>query len=502
MRRLNGSIDGMTVIRKAVDDRPSRRLAALLLPLALLSGCAGEQSTLLPPQNEAELAPPLTSLQKAADREHERLLAAFGGEYRAPRAKAALEEIVRRLAAAGEGRIGAYEITILNAPAVNAFALPNGRLYVTRGLLALASDTSEIASVLAHEIGHVTAQHASERAERERESALVGRVVTQVLNNPTGGEAVQAGSKLSLARFSRQQELEADNISVRTIARAGYDPYGAGRFLAALGRNTAFRNAGAETTAEDKRLDILSSHPSTPERVAAVTAAARQIGAPGLGEHDAGRWLAAIEGLAYGDDPRDGIVRGRRYVNSALRIAFSAPEGFSLEAARDMVIGVGSAGAQALRFDSVTLKSGQSLEAYVAAGWIEGVETGPVETLSVGGQPAVLATGKGTGWAFRLAAIQAGDRVYRFILASRGGGDPERSMRQVLDSFRLLNAAEAQAARPLQIRLVAAAAGDTAETMAARMPEQDRAAELFRVLNGLERNGTLVPGQRYKIVAE
>lgn len=502
MRRSNGSIDRMAGVRDAAGSGWAQRLATLLLPAALLAACAGEQSPLLPPQDETELAPRLTSMQRASDREHERLLAAFGGEYRAPRAKAALEEIVRRLAAAGEGRIGAYEITILNAPAVNAFALPNGRLYVTRGLLALANDTSEIASVLAHEIAHVTAQHASERAERERESALVGRVVTQVLNNPTGGEAVQAGSKISLARFSRQQELEADNISVRTIARAGYDPYGAGRFLAALGRNTAFRNAGAETTAEDKRLDILSSHPSTPERVGAVTAAARQIGAPGLGERDGGKWLAAIEGLAYGDDPRDGIVRGRRYVNSALRIAFSAPDGFSLEAARDMVIGVGGGGAQALRFDSVTLKPGQSLEAYVAAGWIEGVETGPVEATAIAGQAAVLATGKGTGWTFRLAAIQVGDRVYRFILASRGGGEPERGMRQVLDSFRLLNAAEAQAARPLQIRLAPAASGETVDAMAARMPEQDRAADLFRVLNGLDRNDALVPGQRYKIVAE
>jgi predicted Zn-dependent protease len=481
----------------------ARALPAFVLLLGL-AACGGDQAVILPPQrpSDGELAPRISSVQRAAEGEHQRLLAAFGGEYRAPQVRAALDEIVQRLAKASEGQIGAYEITILNSPLVNAFALPNGRLYVTRGLLALASDTSEIASVLAHEIAHVTAQHAVERAEREAESALVSQVVSQVLKDPTAGAAVQAGSKLSLARFSRQQELTADQISVRNISRAGYDAYGAGRFLAALGRNTSFRNAGQGQSAEDKRLDILSSHPATPERIAAVTAAARQIGAPGLGERDPGNWLTVIDGLAYGDDPRDGVVRGRRYLNSTLRIAFTAPDGFALEAARDMVIGVSGNGAQALRFDSVTLKADQTLEAYVASGWIDGVQTGTVETLEIAGQPAVLATGKGTDWSFRLAAVQAGGRVYRFILAARGAADPERPMRALLDSFRVLSAGEAQGTRIQQVRAIAAAAGDTAAAMAARMAGQDRPLELFLLLNGLDRAGTLTPGQRYKIIAE
>lgn len=475
-----------------------------MLPGFLLVGCLGDQSALLPASStsENEIAPRISTVQRASDQEHQRLLAAFGGEYRAPRARAALDEVVQRLAKAGEGQIGHYEITILNSPVVNAFALPNGRLYVTRGLLALANDTSEIASVLAHEIAHVTAQHAVERAEKEAESALVSRVVSQVLKDPTRGAAVSAGSKLSLAKFSRQQELTADQISVRNIARAGYDPYGAGRFLATLGRNTAFRSSGQNQNPDDKRLDILSSHPQTPERIAAVTAAARQIGAPGIGERDANRWLGAIEGLAYGDDPRDGVVRGRRYLNSALRIAFSAPEGFTLESAQDMVIGVSANGAQALRFDSVTLKSGQTLESYVAAGWIEGVETTGIEKTEIGGQSAVLAHGRGTDWTFRLAAVQIGDRVYRFILAARGGSDPERQMRSIVDSFRVMTPAEAQSVRPMQIRLVAAEADDTIASMAERMPEQDRPGELFQLLNGLDRNAALTPGQRYKVVAE
>src|SRR5690349_11803406 len=167
--------------------RHSKRLAAVLLPGLLLVGCLGEQSPLLPASTSDEIAPRIGTAQRATDQEHQRLLAAFGGEYRAPRARAALDEVVQRLAKAGDGQIGHYEITILNSPVVNAFALPNGRLYVTRGLLVLANDTSEIASVLAHEIAHVTARHAVERAEKEAESALVSQVVSQVLKDPSRG---------------------------------------------------------------------------------------------------------------------------------------------------------------------------------------------------------------------------------------------------------------------------------------------------------------------------
>jgi predicted Zn-dependent protease len=167
-----------------------------------------------------------------------------------------------------------------------------------------------------------------------------------------------------------------------------------------------------------------------------------------------------------------------------------------------MVIGVSANGAQALRFDSVTLKPDQTLESYVAAGWIEGVETTGIEKIEMGGQPAVIAHGKGTDWTFRLAAVQFGDRVYRFILAARGAADPERPMRSIVESFRALTPAEAQTARPLRIRIVNAAPGDTVASMAERMPEQDRPAELFQLLNGFDRAAALTPGQRYKVIGE
>lgn len=469
-----------------------------------LAGCAGDRAVFLPPERPASGERAASAVDRIADREHQRLLAAFGGEYRSPGVTRAIEEIVGKLESAQGRSASGYQVTLLNSPVVNAFALPNGRLYLTRGLIALANDRSEIASVIAHEIAHVTARHALERAELQQRSELVGRVVSQVLGDEQAGQQVQIQSRVTLASFSRQQELEADLIGVRAIAMAGFDPYGASRFLASLQRTTGQRSM---LTGErgPRGLDILSTHPSTAERIQLALASARQISAPGLGASLREEWLAGLDGLSFGDDPSSGTVRGRRYVNPTLGLSFTVPEGLTLESTRDAVLGVGGNGSRAMRFDSVQIEPGQSLASYVASGWIEGVQAGPVEQLTVNGMPAALTSGRGSDWSFRLAAIQSDQRTYRFIFAARTTDTAEldRSFRAVVTSFARMSPAEARDVRPLRIRVVTAQAGDTVASFAARMATPgDNATEQFLILNGLERGAGLTPGRRYKIVVE
>ena len=474
------------------------RSCALLLTL-LLAGCAGDRPVFLPPEPPRR---PAQLADSAAQREHQRLLATFGGEYRAPAVRRIVDETVARLASAtGSGSL--YEVTLLNSPVVNAFALPTGRLYLTRGLLALANDRAELAAVVAHEIAHVQARHAVERAELQQRSELVSRVVAQVLEDPAAGALVQARSKVTIASFSRQQELEADLIAVRAIAAAGFDPYGASRFLASLGRTTNHRAMLMGERPGSRGLDILSSHPSTNERIQLTLASARQIAAPGLGLRDRDGWLAALEGLSFGDDPKDGAVRGRRYINPGLGLSFTAPEGLTLESTPDAVLGVGGNGSRAMRFDSVQIDNNQSLESYVGAGWIEGVTPGPVERTTVNGLPAALTSGRGTDWTFRLAAIQSDQRTYRFIFAAKGAdSDIDRSFRAAVASFRKLTPGEMAGIRPLRLRTVVASSADTAASLAARMASDDKALDQFLILNGLDRNTALMPGQRYKLIVE
>src|SRR5690348_6918204 len=251
---------------------------------------------------------PVVTNTPATEREHERILATYGGVYDDPQLEALITKTVDRLVAASEHPDQGYKVTILNSGAVNAFALPGGQLYVTRGLIALANDTSELSSVLSHEMAHVIAKHASIREDQARQAAVVTRVVTDMSNDPDLTALALAKTKLTMASFSRAQEFEADGIGVGISAKAQFDPYGAARFLSAMERNAALKVGS--TSLDPRAQDFLSSHPATPERVQNAQAAARQYGSPQSGERDRETYLAAIDGIVYGEDPSEGFVRG------------------------------------------------------------------------------------------------------------------------------------------------------------------------------------------------
>jgi predicted Zn-dependent protease len=485
----------------------ARRLAALAVLAPVLAGCSSSLLTAgAPPGSLPEMARQLQQQQQApapTSREHQRILAAYNGAYDHPKLEGMLNQIAAKLVAASERPEVHYRITILNSASINAFALPSGQLYVTRGLIGLANDTSELASVLSHEMSHVIARHAAMREDQARQVALVSRVVQDVLSDPETGALALAKSKIALASFSRAQEFEADGIGVGIAARAGYDPYGAARFLTSMGRNAELKSSPGQSHIDPRAPDFLSSHPATPERIKNAQASARQLNAPGAGERDRAAYLAGIEGMVYGEDPSEGFVRGRRFLHPKLGFTFVAPEGFTLDNTAQAVLGVKESGGQALRLDVVRVPAEQTLAEYLNSGWIENIDPKSVEELVINGLPAATATAKGDQWMFRLYAVRFGTDVYRFIFAAkRMSADVDRAFRESVGTFRRMTLAESQAAKPLHVKVVTVAPGDTVERLASRMAMHDRAVERFRVLNGLGANERVNPGDQVKIVAE
>jgi predicted Zn-dependent protease len=497
-------------MRSAADEvqqrMPVRRpvwpaLAAVLFSALVLGGCSswfptGSKEITLPE------IPAQAKAQPAAAREHQRILAAYGGAYKNPALEARVKKIADRLAAASDRPELKYNITILNSAAINAFALPTGQLYVTRSLLALANDNSELASVLSHEMAHVIADHAAIRADQARHAAMVSNVVTDVLSDPTMGALALARSKFSLASFSQAQELEADAIGVGLAAKAGFDPYGASRFLTAMGRNAELKTGS--NGPDPRATDFMSSHPATMDRIQNAQLNARQHVSPGAAERDHNAYLASLNGVIYGDDPADGFVRGHRFVHPRLGFTFTAPEGFALENTAQAVLGVKSGGAEAMRLDVVRIPAEQSLQDYLLSGWIEGIEAGSPEALTINGFPAATAAAKGDQWSFRLYAISFGTDVYRFIYAAKNkSAATDREFQKSIETFRRLTVAEMQSARPLRLKIVTVHPGDTLEGIAIRhMSHHDMPVERFRVLNGLNRNARLKPGEQVKVVVE
>ncbi|MHB8886480.1 MAG: M48 family metalloprotease [Methylovirgula sp.] len=483
-----------------------RTLALFGLVLAALGlfGCAmmeGQGEKPLTAEIPAA-APHTLGVETLSSAEHKKMIAAFGGEYDYPSAEHFLNNMLAKINKADGGTSDPYKVTILNSPIINAFALPPDKIYVTRGLLTLANDASEVAAVMAHEIGHITAHHAMLRAEQEKRAAVITQAASVIQSRERGRE-VAAVEQRTIARFSRQQELDADQIGINSIAKAGYDPYAAARFLNTMERARQL-HASEFGQAAASQPDLLATHPSTPERVARAIAIARQFGPPGTHSTDRVAYLAAIDGMMYGDDPADGAVRGRTFIHPRLGFIFVAPQGFVLENSAQAVLGVKAGGAEALRLDSVRLTPETSLESYIGSGWIDGLLRSSVESLDVNGMPAITATARAGEWNFRIAVIRFNsDQVYRLIFAIHSlTDDAEKRFRTSIESFRHTTPDEAARVRPLHIVIVTARPGDTAEKLATQMGTINQPLENFELLNNLHQTGPLPVGEHYKIVTE
>lgn len=479
--------------------RRARSASVVVLLAWLVTDCSDftrfREVSAAAPRPVAAATPQTPSIE----REHERILASYGGIYEHPRLEESLNKIVRRLVAASERPDLGYKVTILNSSSINAFALPSGQLYVTRGLIALANDASELASVLAHEMAHVVARHAVIRENQARQAALVSRVVSDLGNDPELTALALAKTKVTMASFSRAQEFEADGIGVGTSARAGYDAFGAVRFLTSMERNARLRVRGADL----RSLEFLASHPATPERIGNARANAKQFSTPVQGERDHAAYVETLDGIIYGEDPSEGFVRGRRFIHPRLGFAFTAPDRFTLENTAQAVIGVRENDVSAMRFDVVRVPAEQSLVDYLNAGWMENVDKGSAEEVMINGFPGATATATGEHWQFRVYALRFGSDVYRFIFATKQKNvETDRAAREAVSTFRRLTLAEIQAARPLRLKIVTVRPGDTVESLAQRMAGTDRQIERFRVLNGLDQHETPRVNDSVKLVVE
>jgi predicted Zn-dependent protease len=476
-------------------------LAVLLLPL-FLAGCSSLYGPGVSVSHTTGQNTPLVSEDSDSDdalgaREHPKIVASHGGVYSDRPAEIMLARVVGRLLKAAGQPDTRFTLTILDTAEVNAFALPGGYIYVTRGLLALANDTSEIAAVLSHEIAHVTLKHARARINRVRTSQIVDQVVTDVFGGDVETDQSANRSKLALAAFSQAQELAADKQGILTTGHAGYDPQAAARFLGIMSRFSQFSVGDVEQAD-----DFLSSHPSTPDRIQKAIETARSFfDRPGLGETDRDGYLDAVDGLAFGDSASQGTVVGQRYVNAVLGLTFTVPDRYSLQVSNGAVVGVAGEN-EAVRFDSADVPASTGLEDYLKSGWIAGLQPETVRPENANGVEMATGVAVTPQWTFRVAVARIGDKVYRFIFAARFDSPAfEAAATATLRSFRAATPRDSEGVKHLVLRLVKAGTLDTADSLARGMSGLTRGTDLFYILNNLYPGDPVVPGPRYKVVA-
>jgi predicted Zn-dependent protease len=432
---------------------------------------------------------------------HRQIVQQFGGEVEGP-----VADYVRRvglrvaLVAIPGSRPEDWTITVLSSPVPNAMAVPGGYLYITRGLLGMMNSEAELASVLGHEAGHIAGRHA-QRRQAPAIAAMAGTILSGVL---LGGQAAQVAQTLGaagLGQYSQGQENEADTLGLRYMAQAGYDPRAAASMLQALERVSTVE--GRQQLERPGLASIFASHPVTASRVRRVAAEAARM--PQQGTLAREPFLAAIDGLTWGDDASQGLIDGPRFRHGTLGFGFAAPPGYQISNSPTVVAGRGPDGG-VFRFSGAAIQPGQSLENIAAEVWRQATgnvpNIRPVETRVNGFQalvaPARVNTRSGAQDVTVSVIRWSDSQAFVFLTQARPGNrQPADSL---LGSFRRLTEAEAaEARRERRIRVVTVRAGDTAESLAARMASPYDRPQSFLALNGIEAR-ELVPGKRVKLI--
>ena len=440
------------------------------------------------------------------------LIAEYGGAYSGPQAGYVARVGQRVAVQTGLGaNPSAYTVTLLNSPVNNAFAIPGGYVYVTRELMALMNDEAELAAVLGHEIGHVAARHSAQRQSIAQRNSILG-ALGQVLVGAVAGNSglgqvlsrgIGTGSQLATLRFSRTQETSADDLAIQYLTRAGYDPGALSTMLASLAAQNRLDQGGGRDARSMPAW--ASTHPEPEARVrraAAQAAATRATG--GLRNRDA--FLAAIDGMMYGEDPQQGVIEGRTFLHPSLRIAFTIPQGFTMQNGTSAV-SISGPNAQA-QFSTAAYNG--NLGSYVGSvlGSLSGngarVPQADVRETSINGIPAAYTQIRASSGSTPVdvsvfAYAPTASQAYHFVTLTPAG-QGLGAMSSMVQSFRRMTSAEAAAIKPRYVRIVTARAGDTPASLAQRMAYRDNQLQRFLVLNGLTADARLSAGQKVKIV--
>lgn len=485
--------------------RPGLRVRAWLIAIAFV----GASCSINPATGERSLTGLMTPAEEVriGQEQSVEIVQTFGGPYPDPALANYVNRVGQALARHAERQDLTFSFTVLDSPIVNAIALPGGYIYVTRGLLALGVNEAELASVLGHEIGHITARH---HAQAETRQQLAGLGIT--LLGAFAGAPIAQGTQLLagvyLARYSRDQEYEADLLGIRYMTRAGYDSAAMASLLAKLNGWSALQAKILGRPSAD-RLDYLATHPNTLDRVREAQSASGVAPAatPLVGGEE---YLNRVDGLLFGEPVAQGIVRGRTYLHPSLRIRFEVPAGYQLFDTPRAVYAPGPANALIV-FDSVARPVGLAPLDYLRLGARESKlsfnDLGPLDSA---GFPAA------TGWGristsrgemdFRIVVLGVGPaRLDRFrILLPKGSMAARLSADEAatLRSFRALTPSEAAAIKPLRVRVVTVKKGQSQSDLARQMSFARYQNERFQVINGLTAGAALTPGSRVKIIRE
>jgi len=491
----------------------TRRLGVPLLLTTLLAACGSPIVNPVTGQAERSVMSEQMELTEGA-KAHQQVLQEYG-VVKDARLQAYVNKLGQRLAQQSHRGQLQWHFTVLDSPEVNAFALPGGYVYVTRGIMAYLQNEAELAGVIGHEIGHVTARHGAQRATRQQDAGLgvlAASVLGAVLESQGMSGAGQLASELSqtvasgyIASYSRDQELQADSLGAEYLARTAYDPRNMVNVINSLKSQERFAadQARAEGRAAATSGNWLSSHPSNDQRLQQISQQASQLKGNYVDDGRA-RYLQAIAGMAFGESADQGLTRGQNFYHGDMGIAITAPYGWKIQNEASQLALVNPARDAALMIKVAPPQAGRTHDEVIRN--LLKPSQGRTERLNLNGMQATRFVGSratNQGQQAIDVTLVTGPRgtVFVMVPAAKNTNAQQRAragLAQAQGSFRAMTGQDRAAARPWTLRTTAYPQGGFAQ-LAQRSPLPQAEAQL-RLINGYYDGGAPRVGQLVKVV--
>jgi predicted Zn-dependent protease len=443
-----------------------------------------------------------TEREAALGRQQAALVAEQMGLVDDPELARYVSELGDRVAKHAERRDVAYRFHVVDVEVPNAFALPGGYIYVSRGLLVLTNDETELAGVLGHEIGHVAKRHLAKRESRTKgvgALAGIGQAAAGVLGGSRAVQAVQVEAASNIQSYARENEREADAVGQQLMAKAGYDPARLPVFLRRLGKKVELMTGEAQVPS------FLDSHPVTSERVRTTTLRAPTLEVTGTTPLSPTRaaYLARLMGLAIGPDPSRGLFHGRHFLQPAHGFALALPAGWATGSDGDAVGAVEPSGQAMVVFE---LQKGNRNPKNAAESFARGnrLELHSTQVTAIDSRTAYRAKARTSdSIALDLTWISHGGGTYRVVGLSetRTASTYASTFEHVARSFRRPSERELSAIRVRQLYVVRARPGETLAELGERAGNTWSVQETA-TLNSLSADRPLRAGDLVKIAVE
>ncbi|MFQ5469024.1 MAG: M48 family metalloprotease [Gammaproteobacteria bacterium] len=442
---------------------------------------------------------------------HSQIAKQFGGEYSVEALQAYVQRVGEKLALNSHRPNLIYRFTVIDSPTVNAFAIPGGYIYITRGLMAYLNSEAELAAVLGHEIGHVTARHSVRQISLSKAAGIgyqIGAILIPELRTQGVSDLFGLLSNALISGYGRDQELEADRLGAEYLARSGYDPQAMVGVIGVLKNQERFEKQLAKEEGREPRVyhGVFASHPDNDTRLQQVVQSADKFKSANAMIHRREAFLKQIEKLVFGDSEASGILRGQKFYHKGLEFGLTFPAGWKIENMPDHLVAVAPKQRAVLQLmvkdinkrippvdflmDSLKIKR-----------FVSDQDLNPN---GLDGHSVVVSLNTAFGKRnARMSVIYHDKQAFTLVGYAKDKSSPKPYDKVFLDtarSFHALEDREKELASALEIHLLQTDAAMTFKQLAEGSAITHHAEEQLRLLNGMYPNGEPSPGQLIKIV--